>query len=233
MYEVYGIPFCSNLKNDKRTNIINVYCKKIEVDNDDKDLGMKQIEERIKNVERAIFVGGDHSISYATIKAIKPEFLVVLDAHPDLIKPLKTITNEDWLRALIDEKIIDEKDVLLVGVRSYDKREKDFIEKKNISTIFFDKFYLNLVDITNFIMEKIKARDRVYLSIDIDVIDGSNIATTFPEPFGLSSREFLYMINRISKLKEKIFAIDVVEAITTDLLTKKIVEKIIKVFNEN
>ena len=232
MYEVYGIPFCSNLKNDKRVCDIAIKCEIIEIDNLDKDKGIKEIEEKVRKIEnKAMFIGGDHSITYATIKAIKPDFVVVFDAHPDLAKPLKTITNEDWLRALIEENVISSNQLLLVGIRSYDGEEESFIKNEGISAVFFDKFYLSLDEMTNFIMEKIKSNKKVYLSIDIDFINGSEIATNFPEPFGLNSREFLYMMGRISKLKEKIFAIDIVEAITKDELTKKIVERIIKIFN--
>jgi agmatinase len=231
MYKVYGIPFCCNLKNDKRVCDIRIDCEKIVVDNEDKDKGLKQIEEKAKKIEKGIFVGGDHSITYAIVKAIKPNFLVIFDAHADLTKPLKTITNEDWLRALVEKKVIDEKDILLIGIRSYDKKEKEFIKEKGIPVVFFDKFYLSLNEIVEFVMEKMKEKDKVYLSIDIDVINGSEIETNFPEPFGLSSREFLYIIEKISKLREKIFAIDITEAITSHELTKKIVEKTIKVFN--
>ena len=232
MYKVYGIPFCCNLKNDKRCIDIKIKCEKLEIDNKDKDRGFKQIEEKVKKIGKGIFVGGDHSITYATIKAIKPDFVVVFDAHPDLVKPLKTITNEDWLRALIENKIINANNVLLFGIRNYDKQEKEFIKNNEISAVFLDRFYLNIQDMTEFIMEKIKEKNKVYVSIDIDIINGNEIATSFPEPFGLSSREFLYMLSKIFKLKQKIYAIDITEAITSDEITRKIVEKIIKVFNE-
>jgi len=235
-YKIIGIPFCSNLLNNKEPNITPNKIKVdeiIEVDNLNKDVGLKQIEEKTKNVERSIFLGGDHSISYALVKAIKPDLLVVFDAHADLIKATATITNEDWLRALINESIIKPSNVLIIGLRNYDKQEMDFIKQNSIAFFNLDREeWFNMDDVADFIMEKIKDKQRIYLSIDIDVINGSEINANFKEPFGFSSREMLYILQRIAKLKEKVIAIDIVEAIASHDLTKKIVESIIKLFNE-
>lgn len=236
-YKVFGIGFCNNLKNnkeaEKNVDIIKVD-EKIEVDKLDKDQGLKEIEKKAKNIKKAIFIGGDHSISYALIKATNPELLIIFDAHADLIKPVKTVTNEDWLRALIEEKIIDTKKIVIIGLRSYDKKEEYFIKENNISSIFLDKegIELSLDDISDFIMEKIKEEKNVYLSIDIDVINACEIEALFKEPFGFSSKEFFYIISRISKLKDKICFIDIVEGFASDEKTKKIIEKIIQIFNE-
>ncbi|MEM2707564.1 MAG: arginase family protein [Candidatus Pacearchaeota archaeon] len=238
IYKVIGISFCSNLKNnreaEKNVNIIKVD-EKIEVEKLDKDKGLKEIEEKIKLKEKkAIFVGGDHSITYALVKATKPNMLVIFDAHADLIRPLKTITNEDWLRALINEKILDTKNIVMIGLRNYDKKEEYFIRDNNIPCIFLDKegIELTLDDITDFIMEKMKEKEKIYLSIDIDFINGCEIEANFKEPFGFSSREFFYILKRISKLKEKIDFIDIVEGFASDEKTRKIIEKIIEIFNQ-
>ena len=62
-------------------------------------------------VQKIIFLGGDHSISYSLGKAFfehcekenKEPCLIIFDAHADCIKPMKEPTHEEWLRALIDE----------------------------------------------------------------------------------------------------------------------------------
>ena len=51
----------------------------------------------------------------------------------------------------------------------------------------------------------------LYVSVDIDVIDPAFApATGYPEPGGLSSREFIYLIQRINKMKN-LRGIDIVE----------------------
>ena len=51
----------------------------------------------------------------------------------------------------------------------------------------------------------------MYVSIDIDVIDPSFApATGYREPGGLTSRELLYLIQRINKVKS-LRAVDIVE----------------------
>ena len=54
-------------------------------------------------------------------------------------------------------------------------------------------------------------KKELYLSIDIDVIDPAFApATGYPEPAGLTSRQFIYLIQRIKKIKS-LKAIDIVE----------------------
>ena len=64
-----------------------------------------------KTKPKTIFIGGDHSISYPLTKAFfedckssnKEPCLIVFDAHPDCMKPMKEPTHEEWLRALIED----------------------------------------------------------------------------------------------------------------------------------
>jgi len=54
-------------------------------------------------------------------------------------------------------------------------------------------------------------KKEVYVSVDIDVMDPAFApATGYPEAGGLTSRQFIYLIQRINKIK-KLKAIDIVE----------------------
>ena len=166
---------------------------------------------------KTIFLGGDHSISYSTAKAFfdhcknsgKQACLIVFDAHADCMQPMKEPTHEEWLRALIEEGFPSE-NVLLVGVRNRWKDEITFLKEKGIRIISMKQLQENLQDMCDTIMEFSSNRE-LYVSIDVDVIDPAFApATPYQEPGGLTSREFIYLIQRINKIKN-LRAIDLVE----------------------
>ena len=165
-----------------------------------------------------IFLGGDHSISYFLTRAFfdfyqnngKESCLIVFDAHPDLMKPSSEFpTHEEWLRRLIEDGFPVE-NILIVGVRNLDKEEIKFINEKKIKIISMNQFLLNLEDICDGIMEFSNGKE-LYLSLDIDVVDPAFAPSTgYPECGGLTSREFIYLIQRINKMKN-LRAVDIVE----------------------
>ncbi|MAG79018.1 hypothetical protein CMI40_01435 [Candidatus Pacearchaeota archaeon] len=168
---------------------------------------------------KTIFLGGDHSISYSTTKAFldycnnskKEPCLIVFDAHPDCMKPVdnKFPTHEEWLRALIESGFPKE-NILLVGVRNSDPEEDKFLKEYHIKKISINQLTEDLQETCDSIME-FSNRKELYVSIDIDVIDPVFApATGYPESGGFTSREFLYLIQRINKIKN-LKAIDIVE----------------------
>ena len=166
---------------------------------------------------KTIFLGGDHSISYSTARAFfehckkagKEPCLIVFDAHADCMQAMKEPTHEEWLRALIESGFPAE-NILLVGVRNLWKDELVFLREKNIRRISVNQLQENLQDICDTIMEFSNGKE-LYVSVDIDVIDPAFApATGYPEPGGLTSREFIYLIQRINKIKN-LQAVDIVE----------------------
>jgi len=181
------------------------------------DLIYKNSLKMFETQPKTIFLGGDHSVSYSTCKAFldhckaKEKFpcLVVFDAHADCMAPMKEPTHEEWLRALVESGFPSE-NILLVGVRNIWKDEIVFLKQNNIRHIKMNQFLDNLEDTCDIIMEFTKGKE-TYLSIDIDVIDPAFApGTGYLEVGGLSSRQFLYVLQRINKIKN-IRAVDIVE----------------------
>jgi len=166
---------------------------------------------------KIIFLGGDHSISYSTTKAFfdycqnfgKEPCLIVFDAHADCMPPMKEPTHEEWLRKLIEEGFPIE-NILLVGVRNMWRDEIQFVKEKGVKIISMNKLLEDLEDTCDTIMEFSNNKE-LYVSIDIDVIDPAFApATGYIEPGGLTSRQFIYLIQRINKIKN-LKAVDLVE----------------------
>jgi len=166
---------------------------------------------------RTIFLGGDHSISYSLVKSLydyckkrgKESCLIIFDAHPDLMPAMNEPTHEEWLRKLIDEGFPPQ-NILLVGVRNSWRDEIKFMNEKKIQKISVNSILEDIQNIADTITE-FANRKETYVSIDIDAIDPAFApATGYSEPGGISSRDFIYLIQRVNKIKN-LKGIDIVE----------------------
>ncbi len=183
------------------------------------DLIYKNAFQAFETRPKVVFLGGDHSISYSLGRGFldycqnsgKEPCLIVFDAHADCMKPAdnKFPTHEEWLRALIGAGFPAES-ILLVGVRNSYKDEISFLSEKKIKMISMNQLLGDLQDTCDAIMEFSNAKE-LYVSIDIDVVDPAFApATGYLEPGGLTSRQFIYLIQRINKIKN-LKAVDIVE----------------------
>jgi len=170
----------------------------------------------------AVFLGGDHSITYPIFKAFqqshKNPFLIIFDAHADCMPHTQEPTHEEFLEAIISNGFPPEK-IILIGLRKVEREEKEFLDKHKIKILQDPKQIINLT----------KNHD-LYVSIDIDALDPSIApAVNYPEPNGLSEKEFFQIL--IELLKQNPKAIDIVEAVPEkdqDNKTLKLITEIIK-----
>lgn len=98
--------------------------------------------------------------------------IVWLDAHGDLNTPETSPSGNTWgmpLRMLIDRGTVDARNVALVGARSLDPPEVEFIATAGIH------------DSADALLERV---DCVYVALDCDVFEPSELAVYMPEPGG-------------------------------------------------
>ncbi len=207
-------------------NVVNVAINDYNVDET-----MKNISE----IDGDFFVGGDHSITYGSFKGFAKKFrnpgIIVFDAHPDLEVNAGSVTHEDYLRKLIEEKLLEKENVILIGVREFSKNEKEFM--KEMKVYFVDSLFNNEENICDAIMEIARGFDGLYLSIDIDVLDPAFApGTGYLEPGGMRLQELTYFLKRI-KLLNNLKRVDLVE-VNPDKdinnITVKSGKKIIEIF---
>ena len=220
---IVKVPFINGLGKtkgcEKAPDILAKNAEEIKVDNDNANQSLKEIYSKavqiLKKGERFLFIGGDHSISYPLAKAFskvsrKKKCLIVFDAHADCMKPMKEPTHEEWLRAVIEEKLFDK--IILFGLRKIEPEEKMFLSKRK--EIEINK--LNLQDNYD-----------IYISIDIDVLDPAIApGTGYQEPNGMKSEEFYDLLD---KIKSKAKAIDLVEVNPEKDLNNKTVKLAIEI----
>lgn len=151
---------------------------------------LRQTSEKLKGQGFPIIIGGNHTISYAGVKALKPKTFVSFDAHPDC-EPIKKVVYLSVSRHIFE----DSHKVVLYGTRCFSKNEFEYLKNKKIKIA-------SLNDLK-------KLEGPIYLSIDFDVLDPSLIPTVVcPEPNGLT---FKQVINGVKILAKKLVAVDFVE----------------------
>jgi len=198
----------------------------IKVENDNIQESQKILYNKAKGIfqlkEKPIFLGGDHSITYPIFKAFKENnsnpFLIIFDAHADCMQPQQEPTHEEFLRAIIEDGFPSEK-IIIIGLRKVEPEEQEFLDKHKI------KIFKTIKDTIQIIEEH-----NLYISIDIDALDQTEApAVNYPEPNGLTSKEFFNILDELLKQNPK--AIDIVEAVPEkdqDNKTLKLITKIIK-----
>jgi agmatinase len=186
----------------------------------------REASKLFQDTPHAVFLGGDHTLSYPVIKAVvehrtrtlgenapKP-VLLHFDSHFDTWDEYfgESVTHGTPFRRVVDEGLIDVDHSIHVGIHGsindYDEINQD--QQLGYKTIFMDEFQQHGVDsVVGKIKDRIGSRP-IYLSIDVDVVDPAFApGTGTPEPGGMSSREMLTCLSGLSGLE--VISGDVVE----------------------
>jgi len=171
---------------------------------------VKNVTSELKKQDKQIIIlGGEHLITLGSFTCFpKDTGYVVFDAHYDLRDQYADtkLSHAAYLRRIVEER--GSENIVHVGARAFVKEELAFLKEHNIATVS-DKEIRNgngpklLKDITS-------TFDRVYLSVDLDVLDPAFApGVGNPEAVGISSRELYDMITMLQN--KKIVAADVVE----------------------
>ncbi|AMK15752.1 agmatinase [Methanobrevibacter olleyae] len=141
---------------------------------------------------KPVIIGGEHSVSIGPIKALSNLednkdlsniTIIHLDAHRDIID--RYIGEKDS-HATIMRRVHDlnPKELIQIGIRSFSKEEKEFVEKQENISSFLAK---DLFDSFDIVLDKLNSIEgKVYISIDMDVIDPSFApSVSNPTPNGL------------------------------------------------
>ncbi|MBS3175608.1 agmatinase [Candidatus Woesearchaeota archaeon] len=161
-----------------------------------------------KQQEFIISLGGDHAVTIGIAKGLdlidKDYGIIIFDAHSDL---RFSWNNSQFNHACTARKVSQDHKTIVVGVRSMDVDDKDFIKESNNVKII--KSHENIK--TKLEEELKRLPEKVYISIDIDVIDHSLIRNTgTPEPGGLFWNEMIELLEIVFKQK-KVISADITE----------------------
>jgi agmatinase len=147
-----------------------------------------------------IIIGGDHSLTTLTLRAIKNSSgeklgLLYFDAHPDF---LSSITDFHGSVLSDSEDCIDFKRSMLIGIRAAEPEELENLRKYHLEYVSpLEIIEEGLSKVAKRMISKCKTASRVYLSIDLDCLD-SGIApgVTVPEAAGLMPLELIFLVKK-------------------------------------
>jgi agmatinase len=157
-----------------------------------------------------VTVGGEHSLSYAPIKAHAEKYqkitVLQLDAHADLQNAYEgnPFSHASIMARLQEHEGVEK--IVSVGIRSMSSQELLKLDRQN--TFFSHQIFENPLWIDQ-ALEKLTGF--IYITFDLDVFDSSLMPSTgTPEPGGLQWNETLQFLKRVFKEKS-VVGFDVVE----------------------
>lgn len=166
-----------------------------------------------------MILGGDHSISYSSIKAYaknRTVGVIQFDAHHDLRNTEDGgPTNGTPFRRLLDDSIINGKNLVQIGIRDFTnaKAYQDYADANGVTVYTMNDVHQYGMKV---ILEKELKRlagkvDEIYMSVDIDVLDQA-FAPGCPAigPGGMDSKTLLEGVLFASENK-KVNTMDIVE----------------------
>lgn len=168
----------------------------------------RRVNHWLKKGDFVVCIGGEHSISYAAIKAHAEKYgkltVLQLDAHADLYPAYE---NDPWSHASVMSRvkgIPQVESVVSVGVRSLSSEELPFVKAPHM-------FYSHMLkgDWMKRVLDLLIGH--VYITFDLDVFDCSLMPSTgTPEPGGLQWNETMEFLRQVFR-KNDVVGFDIVE----------------------
>ena len=168
----------------------------------------RTIENRIARLlamgARPVSLGGDHSVTYPVLRAVRPHApsltIVHIDAHPDLYDEFEgdRYSHACPFARIMEERLADR--LVQVGIRTMSGHQRAQARRFGVEVI-------EMVQIREEI--RLSLDTPVYISIDIDALDPAFApGVSHREPGGLSVRQLLSLLHSI---EVPVVAADLVE----------------------
>ena len=162
-----------------------------------------------------IMIGGDHSLTTETIKAIadvvgKKLSLLYFDAHPDFVSS----TRRYYGSVLTDSApSLNFRKSMLIGTRAAEPEEMENAKEVGLKIVNpLDIVELGVRKVTQLMMTR-TVGSKIYVSIDLDCVDPASApGVSVPSPGGLSAIDLIYLLNKIIS-RGNVVGIDIVELV--------------------
>lgn len=180
-----------------------------------------------------VMLGGEHSLSFGAIKALKEKYqdlsVLHIDAHSDLAFDNGS---SKFGHGCVARRISELCPTVQVGIRSITQEDMEYASKNGIRIFYASEIAKSkddgwIVDVVS------KLSGDVYVTIDVDALDTSIMPSVgTPEPGGLDWYQLLELLKKISE-RRNIRSFDVVELcpipgnIAPDFAAAKLIKKFI------
>ncbi len=151
------------------------------------------IAEIVESGGRPISLGGDHSITFPILRALRPHYpqlsVLHIDAHPDIYDSFEgdPFSHASPFARILEAALCDR--LVQVGIRTMSPPQRAQVER----------FGVDVIDMPSWVAgRRPDLAGPVYLTIDIDGIDPAFApGVSHPEPGGLTVREVITMIQAL------------------------------------
>jgi agmatinase len=172
------------------------------------DVARDAIERGIANVfsqgGRPVSLGGDHSVTYPVLRAVRPHVprltILQFDAHPDLYDEFEGDRHSHAcpFARIMEERLADR--LVQVGIRTATQHQREQAKRYGVEVIEMRRVRDDL---------KLSFDGPLYISIDIDALDPAFApGVSHREPGGMSVRQLLALVQAI---EVSVVGADVVE----------------------
>lgn len=173
-----------------------------------------------------VILGGDHSLTLPGIRAVKKIYgkeglgIIYFDAHPDYLNSRSGLKETHASQAQRVAEEIGPENLFQVGLRYLEPEEFEGINKDKVHFWKMEELTNLHADVfSEMLFREIKNQKikKMYISIDIDVLDASIApGTGVPEPGGMSTRYLIDIIQNLGNFIAKehnmdLVALDLVE----------------------
>jgi agmatinase len=179
----------------------------------------KAVSEEIAAGKFVVTLGGEHTISSATIgahyEAYSDMSVLHFDAHSDLRDEYSgtLYSHACFMSRVHDEVHFPMERVVQVGIRAQCKEEYDFILEHKVKTFYATNIRRGKhgADWQKAVVENLPTEE-VYVTFDIDYFDPSLVPSTgTPEPDGFFWNETMEIFRELRRTGKKIIGFDLVE----------------------
>lgn len=181
-----------------------------------------------------ILIGGEHSLTIGAANAFENITVIILDAHMDFRNEYLGIKNSHACVTRRVSEIVGIENIICLGIRSCSKNEIEDAKAQKLK--YYTVSEIKKKGIAE-IIKKSKLKDKIYLSIDMDVVDPAFApGVGNPEPLGLTAQEVL---DCIAQVAPNLVGCDIVEVCppydngNTSVLAAKIIRSLIAVVWKN
>lgn len=182
--------------------------KRADIEEQQKQI-FKQALKAFRNKGLKVFFGGTHDITFSLFKAFaasrqkqgRRKALIIFDMHVDCDEGFETPSHDDFVRALVLQKIARPSEIMIFGAWKVFESERRFLKANAVKRTLSESKLLEFA---------IKF-DEIYLSFDVDVLSGKEMkATHYLNRKGLSPTRAAEALNACLATG-KVKALDIVE----------------------
>lgn len=160
-----------------------------------------------------IVLGGEHTITLASARTQRNAALICFDAHFDLRNEYlsQRVSHATVMRRVLE--VVNPEFIYWIGVRATCREEQELLRSRKLNYMTpWDLRKLGTLEAARRVKEKIKEANKVYISVDVDVLDPAYAPDVGnPEPEGLTPSELLDMLKLL--VDARVIGADIVEVV--------------------